>query len=186
MQNLPQETALIVIDIQEGFDDPYWGPRNNPDAEDNIARLLVAWRRTGRPVIHTRHDSRNPKSPLYPGQPGNDIKEIARPAGGEAVLRKSVNSAFIGTGLEERLRKEGITSVVVTGINTNHCVSTTARMAGNLGFSTLVVADATATFDMSGPDGHRYTAAEMHRFGLAEIHGEFATIVETDALLKVV
>lgn len=184
MNPLPSNAALIVIDIQKGFDDPYWGPRSNPEAEQNIARLLEAWRRTKRPVIHTQHNSTNPRSPLFPGQKGNEIKDIVAPALGEPVLGKSVHSAFIGTILEESLRKNGIKAVVITGINTNHCVSTTARMAGNLGFETFVVSDATATFDMRGPDGRKYEAQEMHAFGLAEIHGEFATILDTDSLLK--
>lgn len=184
MERLPSSAALIVIDIQKGFDSPYWGPRNNLQAEGNIARLLEGWRRSARPVFHTQHMSKNPQSPLYPGQDGNEIKDLAQPFPGEPVLKKSVNSAFIGTELEQLLRGGGITTVVVTGINTNHCVSTTARMAGNLGFATYVVSDATATFDMEGPDGRRYRAEEMHAFGLAEIHEEFATIVDTESLLK--
>lgn len=183
MDPIPQEAALLVIDVQKGFDDPRWGSRNNPDAERNLARLLEAWRRTGRPVLHTRHMSRNPSSPLFPGQPGNEIKEIVAPVAGEPVLPKSVNSAFIGTDLEQRLRKAGITTVAVTGITTSYCVSTTARMAANLGFQTYVVSDATATFDVTGPDGRRYPAQVMHEVGLAELHDEFATIVDTDSLL---
>jgi nicotinamidase-related amidase len=95
-----------------------------------------------------------------------------------------VNSAFIGTDLEQRLREHKIDSVVITGITTNHCVSTTARMAGNLGFNTYVVSDATATFDIKGPDGRHYTADEMHAMGLAEINDEFATVLDTETLLK--
>lgn len=184
MEQLPRNTALIVIDIQEGFDDPYWGKRCTPQAEANIAALLDTWRRSNRPVIHTRHMSQNPKSPLFPGRPGNEIKEAARPLPGEPVLQKSAHSAFIGTDLEQRLRDAGISAVVVTGINTNHCVSTTARMASDIGFETYVVADATATFEMKGPDGRLYDADEMHAFGLAEIHREFATIVDTRSLLQ--
>ena len=184
MQTLPKNAALIVIDIQNGFDEPYWGNRNNLQAEKNVAKLLDAWRRSKRPVLFARHDSKNPKSPLYPGQKGNAIKEIVQPVSGESVIPKSVNSAFIGTDLEERLRKDNIDSVVITGITTNHCVSTTARMAGNLGFNTYVVSDATATFDIKGPDGRNYSADDMHAMGLAEIHNEFATVIDTETLLK--
>jgi nicotinamidase-related amidase len=184
MQPLPKNAALIVIDIQNGFDDPYWGNRNNHQAEQNVAKILDAWRRSKRPVLYARHDSKNPKSPLYPGQKGNEIKEIVKPVSGEPVIPKNVNSAFIGTDLEQRLREKNINSVVITGITTNHCVSTTARMAGNLGFDTYVVSDGTATFDMQGHDGRKYTADEMHAIGLAEIHNEFATVIDTETLLK--
>jgi nicotinamidase-related amidase len=184
MHPFPPQAALLVIDVQQGFDDPSWGPRNNPQAEGNVARLLEGWRRTRRPVIHTQHMSRNPGSPLFPGQPGNAIKPEVEPEPGEPLLQKSVNSAFIGTDLEARLRRQGVTTLVVTGINTNHCVSTTARMAGNLGFATYVVSDATATFDMQGPDGRLYAAQDLHVFGLVELHGEFATIIDTESVLQ--
>ena len=175
--------ALIVIDVQKGFDDPYWGPRNNPGAEANIARLLAAWRASGRPVFHVQHMSVEPGSTLRPGQKGNDFKAEAKPLPGEPVVQKTVNSAFIGTDLEARLRQGGISTVVMAGITTNHCVSTTTRMAGNLGFKTFLVSDASATFDRKGPDGTLYPAALMHAVGLAEVHGEFATVLTTDAVL---
>src|SRR5437016_14577462 len=101
---LPQETALLVIDVQKAIDHPSWGHRNNPDAERNIAALLRAWRTARRPVIHIRHDSTEPASHYRPGQPGNDFKPEARPADGETVIAKRTNSAFIGTDLESRLR----------------------------------------------------------------------------------
>ncbi len=175
--------ALLVIDVQEGFDDPSWGPRNNPDAEQNIAKLLAAWRAAGRPVFHAQHMSTEPGSTLRPGQRGNTIKAAAAPLLGEPVIQKRVNSCFIGTGLEEQLRQAGISSLVLVGITTNHCVSTTARMAGNLGFEVVVVSDATATFDRRGPDGTFYPASLMHAVGLAELHQEFAAILSTASIL---
>ncbi|MEW6211714.1 MAG: cysteine hydrolase family protein [Acidobacteriota bacterium] len=184
MQKLSENVALIVIDVQNGFDDPVWGDRNNPQSEDNIARLLATWRRAKRPIIHFRHMSRNPESPLYPGQRGNEIKEVVKPLPGELVIEKCVNSAFIGTDLEERLRRNNIDTVVLTGINTNHCVSTTARMSGNLGFNTYVVSDATATFDMKGPDGRLHKAEVMHIIGLTELNEEFATVIDIENLLE--
>lgn len=176
-------TALLLIDVQQGLDDPYWGARNNPDAEQRMADLLAAWRRTGRPVVHVQHMSRNPRSPLRPGLPGNAIKPEVAPEPGEALFTKDVNSAFIGTGLEGWLREHGVSDLVVVGLTTDHCVSTTVRMAANLGFGTTVVADATATHERTGPDGEHYSAEAMHRAALASLHGEFATVRQAGEIL---
>lgn len=186
MIHLPENAALLLIDVQRGFDGhlDYWGARNNPGAEANVARLLAAWRESGRPVLHTRHDSVNPRSPLFPGQPGNDFKDEARPVPGETVVAKSVNSGFIGTGLEAELRARGIGTLVVAGLVTEHCVSTTARMAGNLGFTTFVVADASAALEHTGPDGRVWDAETVHAVSLATLSEEFATIVDTDAMVE--
>jgi len=181
---MDDKTALVLIDVQEGFNDPVWGRRNNPDAEENVARLLAAWREAGRPLFHVQHLSRNPKSPLRPGQPGVEFMAQARPRAGEAVIAKQVNSAFIGTDLEARLRAAGIGSVALAGLVTDHCVSTTARMAANLGFKVFVAADATATFDRASWDGTAYDAETMHRTALTSLHGEFATVLPTEALLS--
>jgi nicotinamidase-related amidase len=183
--DLPSKPALIVIDVQKGFDDPRWGRRNNPQAESNIRKLLEAWRRAHMPVIHTQHCSKERDSPLRPGVSGNAIKEIASPLPGEPVLRKSVNSAFIGTRLEPLLRRKRIRAVVIVGITTDQCVSTTARMSGNMGYDTYVVSDATATFDRIGPDGRTYKAEEVHAVNLASLHKEFATVIDTQSLLKI-
>lgn len=183
MARIPETTALLIIDVQDGFDDPYWGARNNPDAEDNIARLLAAWRAAGRLVFHVRHDSRTPRSPLHPSSPGNAIKAIAAPRAGEPVIAKDVNSAFIGTGLEPLLRAAGVTDLVIVGLTTPHCVSTSTRMAANLGFGVRVVADATAAFEARGPDGKPVDAHAMHYFALAGLNEEFAAIVTTDDVL---
>ena len=176
-------TALLIVDVQHGFDEPYWGVRNNSDAEVNIANLLKAWRRTKRPVIHAQHMSVMSNSPLRPNQPGNAFKPEAMPIPGERIFQKKVNSAFIGTELEAYLHQNNISELVIVGITTDHCVSTTTRMAANLGFKAIVVADATATFDRIGPDGEHCSAEQIHRFALASLHGEFATICRSRDLL---
>ena len=184
MNYLPRNATLIVIDVQKGFDDPKWGARNNPQAESNIKKILDAWRKARMPVIHTQHCSRKPDSPLRSGAFGNQIKEIASPLPAEPVLKKNVNSAFIGTDLQSRLSSNQVETVVLVGLTTDHCVSTTARMAANLGFETYVVSDATATFDRIGSDGRTYKAQEIHAANLASLHNEFATVIETESLIK--
>jgi nicotinamidase-related amidase len=178
-----QATTLLIVDLQQGFDAPAWGRRNNPQLEERASELLRAWRGTGRPVVHVRHMSTDPGSPLRPGQPGNRFKPETAPVAGEAVIEKRVNSAFIGTSLEADLRRAGCRGLVIVGLTTNHCVSTTARMAGNLGFATWVVSDATATFDRVGPDGLVHRAEQIHAIALSDLHGEFATVVDTGTLV---
>lgn len=184
MQALPGNAVLLLIDVQNGFDSPYWGKRNNPQAESNMAELLKRWRQTARPVVHVRHMSVEPQSPLRPGQPGNEFKEVVAPMAGERVEEKTVNSAFIGTGLEQYLRQNGYDTLVILGITTDHCVSTSTRMAGNLGFKTFVVADAAVAYDRTGFDGTHFAAERVHAYALASLHGEFATVVNTADVLQ--
>lgn len=186
MLQLPPTAALLIIDVQQGFDEPSWGPRNNPQAEAKIARLLAASRKSCRPVLHVFHDSLSPTSPLRPGAPGNAPKPEVMPLDGEPIYRKSVNSSFIGTSLEADLRAAQISTLIVVGLTTNHCVSTTVRMAGNLGFETYLVSDATATFDRLGIDGRMRPAEEVHVAALSDLQDEFATIIDTDTVLKAI
>lgn len=175
--------ALIVIDVQKAFDLGGWGGRNNPQAEARIAELLKAWRAAGWPVIHVHHVNPAHGSRFDPGGPGAQPKEEALPLPGELVVQKSVNSAFIGTDLEARLRAMGSPALVIVGLTTDHCVSTTARMAGNLGFETYLVSDATATFERTGPNGQHHSAEEMHDTALTSLHEEFGTVVDTRGAL---
>ncbi|MBV5312623.1 MAG: cysteine hydrolase [Prolixibacteraceae bacterium] len=178
--------ALILIDIQKGFDDiNYWGgDRNNPEAEQNAGKLLAFWRKMGLPVFHAKHCSSNPNSRLAEGQPGNEFKDIVEPIEGEVIIKKNVNSAFIGTDLKERLEFTNITKLVIIGLTTDHCVSTTTRMAGNFGFDTFLVEDATATFCKKGTKGQLYSAEIIHETAIASLMDEFATVITTENLLK--
>ena len=178
------DAALLVIDVQDGLDNPRLGTRNNPDAEKRIAQLLAAWRAAGKPVIHVKHNSAEPSSELRPDRPGNAIKKEALPIEGEPLFQKNVNSAFIGTGLEAYLRSKGIESLVMVGLTTEHCVSTSARMAANLGFKVTVVADATASFEKRGYDGTHYPADLVHGLELASLNGEFATVRDSHDVLE--
>ncbi|GAC1361764.1 MAG: cysteine hydrolase family protein [Ktedonobacteraceae bacterium] len=186
MPSLAQNTVLLIIDVQQGFDDPSWGSRNNPQAEENIARLLETWRRTDRPIIHVQHLSKEEHSPLGADTPGSQFKSQVQPQAHELIIQKQVNSAFIGTHLEQILHTHHFDSLVIVGLTTDHCVSTTTRMAGNLGFHTYVVSDATATFERTGYDGRTYTAEEIHTIALVSLHHEFATVLDTQGILAMV
>jgi nicotinamidase-related amidase len=182
-------TALILIDVQKGFrDQEYWGGnRCTPELEKNISLLLEAFRKANLPILHVKHDSIRLSSPLHPSQDGNEIEEYAKPlaTNNEPLLHKTVNSGFIGTDLEKRLRALGTSTMVITGFTTNHCCETTARMAGNLGFNVLFVRDATATFDRHFED-KTIKANDVHFNTLATLNEEFATIVSTIDILKVI
>jgi nicotinamidase-related amidase len=180
---LPHSAALVVIDVQYAIDHPSWGERNNPQAEGNIAALLAAWRATGRPIYHIRHDSTEPQSHYRPGQPRHEFKPEAMPLAGEIVIGKRTNSAFVGTGLEATLRAADVETLIVTGVITNNSVEATVRMAGNLGFETFVVEDACFTFGRQDWAGTPRTAAEVHAMSLANLEGEYATVVGTAAVL---
>ena len=183
---LPPTAALLIIDVQKAIDHPSWGRRNNPQAEANIGRLLSAWRSTRRPIIHVCHLSREPQSTYRPGQEGCEFKEAVRSQAGEVVITKHTNSAFIGTDLEVLLRQERIFTLVICGVITNNSVEATARMAGNLGYDTYVVSDATATFDKVDFCGQMRSAEEVHALSLANLHGEYATVVSTSEVLETI
>ena len=179
----PDRAALLLVDVQEGMDDPAWGPRNNPECERNVALLLEHWRERGGTIVFVRHDSVEPDSPLRPDRPGNAFKPVIS---GEAdlLVTKHVNSAFLGTpALEPWLRERGIDAIVVAGIQTNMCCETTARMGGNLGFDVAFALDATHTFDLADPlNGGVIDADTLARVTAANLHGEFAQVVSTEEL----
>lgn len=188
-EHVSARTALIVVDVQRAFDE--WEAagkrRNNPHAVARIVDLLEAFRSAAAPIFHIRHLGIRPKSSFLPDGSGYPVKDEARERAGEPVIVKRVNSAFIGTDLEARLRAADINTLVICGATTNHCVETTTRMAGNLGFDSRLVRDATWTFDRIGPDGDPHSAEDIHAMTLSNLSGEFARIVasaEVVAALK--
>jgi len=181
---LPASAALVIIDLQKAIDAPYWGPRNNPDCERKVAALLARWRETGRPIYHVRHDSTEPHSAYRPGQEGNAFKPEVAPRDGETVIVKRVNSAFIGTDLEARLKRAGHAPLVVTGVSTSNSLEATVRMGGNLGFDIYVVSDGCFTFDKKTLDGRVFKAEDVHALSLAHMDGEYARVVEMTWVLE--
>ncbi|MBB4688829.1 cysteine hydrolase family protein [Amycolatopsis jiangsuensis] len=179
-------TALLLIDVQRGFDDAaFWGRRNNPAAEANIKALLDAWQMRRDPIVLVHQDSVEPDSPLRPGQAGNDFTTELDGARADLVFGKEVNSAFIGdVDLDAWFERHGIDSFVLAGIQTNFCCETTARMGGNLGYDVTFALDATFTFDLAGPDGAVLSADELSRSTATNLHGGgFATVTSTARIL---
>ncbi|PWU03919.1 MAG: cysteine hydrolase [Terriglobia bacterium] len=179
--------ALLLIDLQKAIDDPYWareGPRNNPDAERAALQLLTAWRETGRPVYHVRHDSAEPQSTYRPGQPGNEFKSGFEPRPGEDLIVKHTGSAFVGTPLEQMLRRRGLASLVVAGVITNNSVETSVRHAATLGFRVTLVEDACFTFARRDWNGVLRSAAEVHAMSLANLEGEYCRVATAAEILS--
>jgi nicotinamidase-related amidase len=182
----PRHTALILIDIQKAFDEleASGKRRNNPHAVQRIKDILAHFRAKRGQIIYVRHASCDPVSAFRPDQPGYAVREEAREQPGEPVLVKHVNSSFIGTDLEALLRERQVKYVVIVGATTNHCVETTARMAGNLGFNVKVARDATWTFDLEGVDGEHFSAEHVHAMTLANLQGEFAEIITASDVVR--
>ena len=179
-----EKIALLIIDVQKGLDHPSMGQRNNPDAESNMALLLAAWRKHKRPIIHIRHCSVQPNSMLRPELPGNAFKDEVLPLAGEKEFTKTVNSAFVGTALETYLHEHEISSLVIIGLTTDHCVSASTRTASDLGFNVTLVSDATATFERKGHDGVLHAADDIHNIHLASLNGEFCAVRSTEDVLR--
>lgn len=180
-----KKPALLLIDMQKGFDDEaYWGGnRNNKDAEKKSKDILDTWRALKLPIFHIIHSSQDSKSLLHHTHPGFEMKEDLKPINDEPLIIKNVNSAFIGTDLKAQLEAQNITTLVIVGLTTNHCISTTTRMAGNFGFETILISDATATFDRIGVNGEVYSADIIHNTTLANLREEFAEIMNSEELM---
>lgn len=184
MKPLAVNTALLIIDMQQGMHQPTLGRRNNPDAEVQIQQLLSAWRQSGRPVVHVRHISRTPGSVFWPGQPGCEFQPALQPLADEHVVEKNVPDAFTATGLERWLHVRAIRQLVVVGVITNNSVEATARSAGNLGFDVIVAADACYTFDQTDLSGRLWPAEDVHALSLSNLAMDYARVVETAQILE--
>ncbi|MEY3561251.1 MAG: hypothetical protein RL068_403 [Actinomycetota bacterium] len=181
---MPKDPVLVVIDVQAGFrDTAFWGPNANELVLANVEQLVDHWRERNWPIVVVKHNSKNPDSPLFPGNSGNKLEPFLE-GPRDVVIQKSVNSAFYGTpDLHLWLAKRNFRNLVVCGITTNFCCETTTRMAGNLGYDTTFVIDATDAFDVKHPDGATISANDVMRMTAANLDGEFAKVVSTEAAL---
>ena len=191
IKKFTDNTALLLIDVQEGVDVfEYWGGstgrRNNLNAEDNMLSLLIKWRENGLVVAYTIHDSREENSPLKLSLETGNLKKGFTPSNDDIVVTKDVNSAFIGTSLDVQLRRKGITRLVVVGFFTNFCVETSVRMAGNMGFDTYLVHDCCATTNRIDLAGNDHDAEIIHDIAVANMHGEFCTALTTENALELI
>ena len=181
--DIQPDSALILIDMQQGINHPRLGRRNNPQAEARMSELMSAWREAGRPVIHVRHFSTSPSSVFWPEQSGVEYQPAFVPQADERELSKQVPDAFCGSFLEMWLRSDGIRQMVIAGVVTNNSVESTARSGGNLGFEVIVAHDACFTFDQADFFGTPRSAEDVHAMSLANLHGEYATVLSTAQIL---
>lgn len=181
-----RRAVLLPVDMQQAFDGPPWPPRWNTGVDANGLALLQAWRAAGLPVLHVRHDSTEPHSTLRSGTPGHAFRPGFEPVSGEVLITKSVNAAFIGTDLDGRLRRMGVDTVVVFGISSDMCVSTTVRVGANLGYRMVVASDACDCFALPDADGNPIPAQAIHAAHMATLAYEFATVLATAAIVAAV
>ncbi|GHA71955.1 cysteine hydrolase [Formosimonas limnophila] len=156
--------ALIIIDMQKGMQSPVLD--------------LVQWSRAQSfPIVHVRHISRTVGSSFWPGQAGAEFQEALSPLPHEHVVEKNVPDVFIRSGLERWLHVRGINQLIIAGVSTENSVEASVRTAGNLGFNVYVAADACFTFAKSDCSGRQRTAQEVHDIALANLQGEYATVM---------
>lgn len=182
--DIHSNAALVIIDMQQGIQHPKLGRRNQPEADGQMLKLLDAWRRTQRPLIHVRHFSRSPDSVFWPEQAGVDYQPPFLPVSGERELQKQVPDAFCNSALEQWLRADSITQLIIVGVATNNSVESTARSGGNLGFEVIVPYDACFTFDQADFFGTPRSAEEVHAMSLGNLHGEYATVLASEVILR--
>ena len=184
---IKKNPALLLVDIQKAFlEKDYPGLiRNNEHAEFICGKILKKWRTLDLPIIHVRHSSSNPESKLHKSRPGFEFNDYVTPLETEMVLTKEVNSAFIGTNLENILIKSHIDTLVIVGMTTNHCISTTVRMSGNLGFDTYLISDSTACYNTKGMNGEIIDCNTIYNSALASLQDEFATVIDSKKLFDI-
>jgi nicotinamidase-related amidase len=181
--SLTKNTVLVIINAQQGLLDATQQGRNNSEAEKNIESLLKQWRSKKMPIIHVKHVSDSPNSFFYRQSSGCNFLTCAEPLQSEKVVEKTRSSGFTETTLESLLKTIDADHIILAGFTANECIDATAKDSSALGFSTYVVGDATAMFDMKSTDGKLLKAERIHKLTLANIEAFYAKIISTRDLV---
>ncbi|MNK97251.1 Peroxyureidoacrylate/ureidoacrylate amidohydrolase RutB [compost metagenome] len=177
------KSLLLIVNAQVGLLDATQLGRNNSDAEKNISNLLNHWRKNKRPVVHVKHVSDNPSSMFFRSSAGSEILPELLPLAGELILEKTKSSAFTETSLENQLKQLEPEEILLVGFTANECIDATARDASTLGFTSYVVGDATAMFDVRDPLGKLMKAERVHKLTLANINAFYAKVIQTSEVM---
>ncbi|MCC9622494.1 isochorismatase family protein [Thalassospira sp. MA62] len=177
-------TALIVLDVQKAMDDPRWNSKNNPHYAEVIAKILTNFRAAKLPIIHVCHQEANPDSSFYVAGSGQAFKDEARPLGGETVIAKQQNCAFVGTSLEKHLHDHGIKRLIFTGVVIHNSMDVTIRMAHCLGFENWLVLDATTAIDVIDINGKTFPAQDVFDLYAAVLASEYCQITQSTEMLS--
>lgn len=172
-------TALLVIDIQDSFkvSPARWASRNNPRFEENVTKLIAAFREASLPIWFVLHNDGDPG--FQPGHPAVRLMDFLDKRDGDPLVVKNTRNAFTSTDLHQQLQAAGIRRVAICGISTEQCCETTARVAADLGYDVDFVTEATATF----PIGALSTEAIVERTE-AVLRGRFARIVTVSEIAE--
>ncbi|HJE25477.1 MAG TPA: cysteine hydrolase [Methylorubrum populi] len=189
LSGLPQEpaaltgSALVLIDLQNTYREGVMRLEGVEPAIREAKALLDRARDAGIPVFHVRHDS-GPGSPYDVTAAIGQISDEVAPREGEPIITKGYPSSFIGTDLQAQLETAGVKDVILAGFMTHMCVNSTARSAFSLGFRPTVVAAATATRALPGPDGTTIPAAALQAASLAALGDLFAVVAPDAAAIR--
>jgi nicotinamidase-related amidase len=181
-----ERSALLVVDVQDSFKVlPRWERRGNPDFERNVSRLVASYRDAGLPVIFFLHYDTDPG--FERTNPNARVMDFLTPREGEPVLFKNTRNAFTSTSLQHDLLRAEILRIVVTGIQTEQCCETTARVGADLGFDVDFVTEATLTFPIANPEtGHELgvdDVVERTEYALRDRFARIATVADIVAQL---
>ena len=177
--------AILVIDVQESFraraDE--WARVSAPDVADRVQRVVDHGRDAGDAVVWVLHAEPGSGGPFDPALGHVRLQQGLDARADDVHVAKRVHNAFTGTDLDARLRELGVDELVVTGIRTEQCCETTARVASDLGYRVTFVLDATATHPHAAWDGGVISAADIQRATASALQGRFATVTTIDALV---
>ena len=184
MSKQPYPVPLVILDVQDAIDQPVWDGKNNPDYIVAIQRLLTHWRNKNWPVLHIKHDEPTPTSSYHTHGPWNAIKREVAPKPGETVITKQHNCAFIGTELDDVLKKMQAECLVLVGVVIHNSMDATIRAGEACGYHIILPSDATTAVPVAGSDGKVWDAASVYDLTLAILGSEYAEIMTSDEVLS--